>query len=251
MNNQASTINNVVNSCIQVQEERISRRSTIPRQIYFRLDPDIISKIEKIQENNSKFALSPNKLTNLRYYVFLTSPITEKLSPIYSRQSSKPMLFEQSSLTFSTSYLALANQQPVTVVRSAIDWEGQISQQIQQDLWHNPQLLYRVINAHYWLILQIIAQLPLKSKNHISWLVWGLWLPIAFVVSMAIWFFLPLNYLLKIIITFGVFYILKIYLKYLIKNKLKSWIIYHLIYGCLANKVKKRQIGFKLLGFIV
>lgn len=262
MNNQASTINTIntiLNSCIQVEEERISRKFKIPRQIHFQFNPVIISKIEQLKESKHKLTLSSTKLTNIRYYALISSPIAEQLSSFFSWrlrsvgfvQSPNQPLFEQSPLTFSTSYVPLANQQTATVVRSVIDLEGKISQQIQQDLCNNPQLLRRIIDAHYWLILQILAQLPLKTKHQGSRVVWSLWIPIAIVFSIVIWYFLPLNYLLKILITCGVFYVLRVYLKYLIEKQLKAWIIYHLIYGFLGKKVKNRKIGFDILSFII
>ena len=38
-----------LSSCIKVESQRISRQATIPRQVCFELNPDIIDKIEEIK----------------------------------------------------------------------------------------------------------------------------------------------------------------------------------------------------------
>lgn len=234
-------INKLLNSCIQVKEAQISLTSAIPCQINFRLDSDIINQIEQIRQDDNQFTLSPINLTNLRYYVLLNSPLKKQLSPICNFQS---------SLIFSTNYLYSDKQQLVPVVRSIINLEGQISQQIKQDLWQEPQLLDKVLDVHYWLISQILNQLPLKNKNFISWFFNGLLLSIGTVIAVVIWYFLSLNYLSKILIIFAIFCGLKVLLEYLVKKHLKSWIIDNLTHGFLANKHQKRKFGFKILSLM-
>ncbi|WP_019504201.1 hypothetical protein [Pleurocapsa sp. PCC 7319] len=257
MNNQAVTtnttnnINNILNSCIKVEESRISRRVTIPRQVHFQLTPEIISSIEQVILNKQKLSLSSAKLADLRYYALLNSPIAKILNSVYPKNFINQLPFEQSYLIFSTNYLSVTNQKPTTVVRSVIDLEGKISQQIQQNFWQNSQLLPRVLDAHYWLILQILSQLPLKTRYRIAWLFWGLFLPIAIMINILAWYLLPLNYLLKIVIICSIVCILKISLQYLIEKHLKPWIIHHLIYDFLDKKVYKRQFGLNLLCLIL
>lgn len=254
MNNQTvttKTINDVLNSCIQIEESRISRRITIPRQVDFHLSSEIINSIEQIILNKQILSLSATNLANLRYYTLISSSIEEALILNHPKQSIKPLFLKQSNLIFSTNYLSSTNQKTSIVVRSVIDLEGKISQQIQQDLWQNPQLLHKILDAHHWLILQILTQLPLnKSKKHL-WLHQSFFLLVIFIISFAIWYLLPLNYFLKIVVICGILYILKICIHYLIQKQLKRWIIHHLIHGFLANKAHKRQIGFNILSYIL
>lgn len=257
MNNQAVTtnktnnINNILNSCIQVEEARISRKITIPRQVNFQLTPEIINSIEQIILNKQKLSLSSANLADLRYYALLNSSIAKTSNSIYPKSFIKQLSLEQSCLIFSTNYFLVTNQNPTTVVRSVIDLTGKISQQIQQSFWHNSQLSSRVLDAHYWLILQILDQLPLKSGNRINWLFWSLFLPTIIIVNILTWYFLPLNYLLKIVIICTILYLSKISLRYLIEKHLKFWILHHLIYSFLGKKVYRHQFGLNLLSLIL
>jgi hypothetical protein len=227
--------NSLLDSCIHIDEERVSRRRIVPRRVRFELNREILAQIEQAQESDTKIVLSANKLTNLRYYALLACHFEER----------SPLLF---STNFSDGYSQ--NQQSVTVVRSVIDLEGKIAQQIQRDLWQNPQLLPSVIKAHHWLIGQILAQLPLKTKNYSQKLSWALWLVTASLATLFIWYFLPVNYLIKLLVTFLVFGILKIATKNLIAAQLRRLILRQLLSGLLTNKVDRRRLGFKLLGIL-
>lgn len=229
--------NSLIDSCIHIDEERVSRRRIAPRRVRFELNREILAQIEQAQKSDAQILLSANKLTNLRYYALLALHFKER----------SPLLF---STNFSGGYSQ--NQQSVTVVRSVIDLEGKIAQQIQRDLWQNPQLLPSVIKAHHWLIGQIIAQLPLETKNYSQKqkLSWALWLVTAFVATLFIWYFLPVNYLIKLLVTFLVFGILKIAAKNLITAQLRRLILRQLLSGFFTNRVDRRRIGFKLLDFL-
>ena len=254
MNNQTvstKTINDVLNSCIQIEESRISRRISIPRQVDFHLSSEIINSIEQIILNKHILSLSAANLANLRYYALLNSSIEETLIFNHAKQSIKPLFLKQSYLRFSTKYLSSSNKKTSIVVRSVINLEGEISQQIQQDLWQNPQLSHKIINAHHWLVLQILTQLPLKKSNKYLWLYWSFVLLVMFMISVAIWYLFPLNYFLKMVVFCGIIYIFKAYIQHLIHKELKQWIVRHLIHGFLSNKAHKRQIGFNLLSFML
>lgn len=227
--------NSLLDSFIYIDEERVSRKRIVPRRIRFELNREILSEIEQAQKNDDQMVLSANNLTNLRYYALLASHFEER----------SPLLF---STNFSGGYSQ--NPKSVTVVRSVIDLEGKISQQIQRDLWQNPQLLPIVIKAHHWLIGQILAQLPLKTKNHTQKLFGALWLVTAFIATSFIWYFLPVNHLIKILVAVLVFGILKIATKNLITAQLRRWILHQLLLGFLTSRVDKRRIGLKLLGIL-
>jgi len=227
--------NSLLDSCIYIDEERVSRRRIVPRRIRFELNREILSEIEQARKNDAQIVLSANNLTNLRYYALLASHFAERSLLLFSTN-------------FSEGYLQ--NPKSVTVVGSVIDLQGKISQQIQLDLWQNPQLLPRVIKAHHWLIGQILAQLPLNTKNHTQKLSWALCLVTAFIPTLFIWYFLPVNHLIKLLVAILVFGVLKITTKNLITAQLKRFILHQLLLGFLTNRVDRRRIGFKLLGIL-
>ena len=153
-------------------------------------------------------------------------------------------------MIFSSNYLSNDSQVQTTVVRSTIDLKGQISQEIQQDLWQNPQLSLKVIQAHHWLTAEILRQLPLENKRQTSLIFWILWGINAIAFSWGIWIFLPTFFWLKIIVNIVVWYLLKVSLRHLIKHKFRTWILSQLASGWLSNKTSKRQLGFELLSLL-
>ncbi len=244
-NPQPTVDSNILNSCIQIDRAKINRKLTIPRQIVFRLDLEILSQIEQAKENNYKFTLSPSNLADLRYYVLLNYLSAEQLN-FHEGHLSKLISLERSPLIFTSSYL-FSHSQSKKVVRSIINSEGQISQQVQQDLWQSPQLLPRVINAHHWLILQILSQLPLKVNNSLARLLKSLWLITLFLFSIYLWVYLPIHILFKIlIISFSVYLFTK-YLQKTIKNKFRIWVLHGLINGFWSNSTKKHQIPWNTI----
>ncbi|PSB07061.1 hypothetical protein C7B62_21060 [Pleurocapsa sp. CCALA 161] len=231
--------NGLLNSCIQLKFTRISPKVTIPQQVCFRLDGKLLEQIAHNQANQVKLAVSATNLANLRHYTLLNLPW------------SQPLTFTQSSLTFSTEY-SLDNQQPSTILfRSTISLEGKISQQIKQELAHNPSLLKQISQAHYWLIAEILAQLPFKSKAGSSWLLVGFLAIAMVVINILIWYLIPLNYLTKLSICLGIFLLLKLLLTRLIKHQLKYWIIYHLLDRLSANSGFRQRIGLKVMSFLL
>ena len=231
--------------CIQIEEIRINRSTSIPHQINFRLDLATLKHLEEIKHNNQKLRLSPAKIANLRCYI-LHNAFVEQLITNQNQGLSSIM---RSPLTFSTHY-ASANQQPTILLRSAIDLKGEISQQIQGDLYQNPQMLTRISQVHYWLISELIAQLPLKS-NRSSWLVLSCFFVVATLLALISWYLFPFNKLLNLIVIFSLFWILNTSFKKTIIESMQRWIIYHLVEGFLAKNVVKRKIGLKLLSSLV
>ena len=176
----------ILNSCIRIEEIRINRRVTVPRQIHFCLDSVILQQIEQAEAINQKLILSPANLANLRYYALINS--LEKIDPIYPSRF-LPVSLKRSPLIFSTNYRSNSCQQPLTLFRSVIDLEGKISQQIPQQLWDNPLLLERISQAHYWLIGEILDRLPLKQRSYSSRFIYCCFLLIAIAAFTAIWCF--------------------------------------------------------------
>ena len=150
MNHQplAEAIANHLNSCIQIESTKINRRVSIPHRVSFCLDTQLLEQIEQIRAGNSKLKLSADNLANLRYYALLNLP-----SLICRRYRA----IGNTSLTFTTQYLAAENQPAVTLFSSEIDLSGKISQQVQKSLYQDSLLLAKISQAHYWLVLEILA----------------------------------------------------------------------------------------------
>ncbi len=242
-----AAINRVLNSCIQIKEAKISRNAKVPQQIYFYLDSALLGQIEQIRQN-SQFTLDPANLANLRYYLLFNS--LEQIDSMHHWRSDS-WLIGRSPLVFSTNYRFGDRQQPLTVFRSIIDLEGKISQQIQQELLQNPQLLARLSQVHYWLILAILTQLPFKSINQGSRLIFCYHGIATIIICLAVRYFFATNYLLWIVSGLSVFWLLNISLRKVIVKQLKVLIIYHLTDGFLANSLRKRQIGLKILCLVI
>lgn len=246
-----ATINSTLNSCIQVKESRISRRATIPDQVHFCLNSNLIKQIEWVQENNHQFILSSSNLASLRYYALINAPL-EEVGLISSWHSTQLSFWQQRSpLTFTTNYLFSHSQQPRTLFRSFVDVDGNISQQIHQELYQNPQLLPRISQAHYWLVLEILAQLPLKPKNQHLWFVLGLFLVFITITTLLLTYFFNLNILLNLVISILIILTIEIFFKKIIVKQLKSLIIRHLRGRLFGSNVKYRRIGLQILNFII
>lgn len=231
--------NDLLNSCIQIKSTKISRTNPVPYQICFRLNAQLLEQIPHIQAHQTKLALSPTNLANLRHYALLN------LSP---RQQSP---FTQSGLTFATEYSLEDDQASVSLLKSVIDIEGKISQQIQQELLTNPPLLHQISRTHYWLIAEILLQLPLKSKAWYSWLVVSCLAIAIILMNISIWYLMPLNYLPKLIVCLSIFFLLTLVAKTLITKQLKPWIIDQLLQGILAKNTMGRKLGLTFLSFLL
>lgn len=235
------SVNDVLNSCIQIESARISRHVTIPSQICFCLNAELLEQVGQIKANQSNqhgLCLSASNLADLRYYALSNLPLKQGLSQ------------GQSALTFSTEYFFDSAQVATTLFRSVIDLEGKISQEIKQELIQNPSLLAKISEAHYWLLSEILAQLPLKSRAWYSWLIFGCLAIASILISSLVWYILPLNHLLKLVICLSIFFLLKSTAKILVTKYLKSWIIYHLLDGLLAKGTIKRRLGLNILSFL-
>jgi hypothetical protein len=233
------TLNTVLNSCIQIKSTKINRTSAVPHQICFRLNKQLLEQIAHIQDHQTKLALSPTNLANLRHYALLN------LSP--GQQSP----FTQSGLTFTTEYSFEEDQDSVSLIKSVIGLEGKISQQIQQDLAANPTLLHQISQAHCWLIAEILEQLPLKAKAWYSWIVVSCLAIAIILINISVWYLIPLNYLPKLLVCLSIFLLLSLVAKTLITKQLKPWIIDHLLQGILAKNIMGRKLGLNFLSFLL
>ena len=236
----------LLDSCIQIKEIRINRSTSIPSQINFRLNIATLERLERIKSNNQQLRLSASIIADLRCYVlhnaFVELLITKPQYKVSSPRSRSPLIF-------STHY-ASTSQRSTILLQSAIDLKGQISQQIQRDLYQNPQMLTRISLVHYWLISELLAQLPLKNNKY-SWLVFSCSFLIVTLVGLISWYLFPFNKFLNLIIICSVFLILNTSLKKTLVQVITTWLIYHLVEGFLAKNAVKRQIGWKIFSLLL
>ena len=195
-------------------------------QVHFYLNAEILAKIERHKAKQNKLTLSDANLADLQYYALLNSPLGSTYLN-HTKQKYLSSSLSGSQLTFSTNYSYSTNQQPETLFRSVINFQGVITQQIKQDLWQNQQLFDRIYQIHYWLITEILAQLPLKNKNQKPWLIQGITVLIAILIAAVLWHFLLLNMFSTGLIFICSFLIFNVIFEKLIINSLKKLIIYH------------------------
>ena len=261
MSHQLSTINysDFLDSCIQIEEIQINRKTSIPRKINFTLDLTALKHIEEIINNdalgaavaNRQLFLSASKIANLRYYVVLNALVEQRLLLNPTGKERLWMFQWRSPLTFSTNYLFSDCQRSKTLFRSAIDLKGTISQQIQQDLYQNPQLLTRISQAHYWLISQILVQLPFRDRDRYPWLVFGCSLVITNLFGLITWYLFPTYKLFNLMVILSLLWSLNTIFKQVLIKQLKYWIIYHLVEGFFAKNSKNRQLGIRLFSLVI
>lgn len=248
-----SKSHSTLDSCIQIEDMRISRSISIPKQVHFQLNYELMRQIEQLKAAKGQIHLSPNLLTNLRRYALINAPL-QRLgwrSPwSVARQSTlrRSRRVASSPLIFSSNYYGSSTQQAQTLFRSVIDLEGKISQQIHQDLWQDPQLLHQISQTHYWLISDILAQLPLNENQSLR-LTYTSLLALVLLFGLAINYFFALNLISNIAVCLIVL-IIVIAIKRAIAKQLKYLVIKQIISGWLAKSVRSRQIGLIILSYI-
>jgi VIT1/CCC1 family predicted Fe2+/Mn2+ transporter len=228
-------------SYIHIDEQRVNRRQFIPWGVRFELDSNNLIEINLARENNTKIQLSKNTLTNLRYYLFCASQVHQRLLE-------HKLITASTELVFTTNYLK--QRESISVIRSVINLEGKITQTIQYDLWQNSAQFNKLLNIHHWLIVQIMTQLPLKSQNYLEPLSWGLSLIIAAIAGLLIFYLFSANILFKIILIVLSLLIIKTTIKYLLKFKIKQWIIERLLFGFLGQGARKRNLALQIINIL-
>ncbi len=245
--NQTGNLNEILNSYIQIQSAKISPQLTIPYQVCLCLNDRALAEIEQTTTSQTKLVLSPRNLANLRHYALLHLPLKSA-----ARLASKQQQANQSSLTFSSQYSYLTEEpNPTTLLRSVIDLKGEISQQVQQQLIDDPVLLARLSQAHYWLINEILTQLPFQTPAWHQWLIPVFWAIVTVATSVLTSYFLPASYLIKIVVCLLFFCLSKVIYSAIISKWLKSWVMGQLTEGFLTQGIIKRQLGLKFLSLLL
>ncbi len=217
-------VHNLINSCLRIEQQRISRRRSIPDHISFDLNQDILSQIITLRNSQQKIYFSGDHLAELRYYFLLNSSQYSGLG-----------------ITFKTHYQK--QEEKITIVKSVIHLSGKAEQYIRSDALASQE----IIDTHYWLIEQILNQISLKHKKHKSVLLWSLLGLIIIFIAPLIFFFLPLVFWGKVLLLLILIAIVLSALPYLLKRYLSSWVLDQLLFGIFSYSPKRRKIGLNLL----
>ena len=217
-------VHNLINSCLRIEQKRISRRRSIPDHINFDLNQDVLSQIITLRNSQQRISFSADNLAELRYYFLLNSSQYSGLG-----------------ITFKTHYQK--QEEKITIVKSVIHLSGKAEQYIRSDALASQE----IIDTHYWLIEQILNQISLKHKKHKSVLLWSLLGLIIIFIAPLIFFFLPLVFWGKVLVLLIVIAIVLSALPYLLKRYLSSWVLDQLLFGIFSYSPKRRKIGLNLL----
>jgi len=221
-------------SCIQIEVERISRSQVLFHGIRFTLDKEILQQIQQAQQMGDSLKLSPQLLTDLRYYALIDDE---------NRW--------QSGLSFCTYYQRGNSQE--ALMRSVIGMDGDMIHQIQRNCLERPTFSRQISAAHYWLIEQVMCQLRFGTFLPLTRLINGLALGLALLIAMLlvipfIQVFLktPLM-LIAVLVMIGLFYFGFRRLLYLFRPTAKQWIIRRILGGFLSSKPGSKRFAKRLL----
>ncbi|HEY9874634.1 MAG TPA: hypothetical protein V6D12_14435 [Candidatus Obscuribacterales bacterium] len=150
---------------IQVEEEINEQGLVLFRFVRFNLDKKSIKKILRAKKTGQNLYISKNLRAQLRYCA------------LSDGENSKGENRFQSGLTFCTFYnIAKEAEQESEkmVMRSVIAVDGDIIHQIRRDCLEKQKRCLAIATSHYWLINQLLNQLPIKPTLWLNWLSWGL-----------------------------------------------------------------------------
>ncbi len=222
-------------SYIQFDRERITRKREVFHSIRFHLDKDILLKIQQARETGDCLYVSRQLLADLRYYALIDGEN-----------------HLQSGLTFYTYYLQGGSEE--ALMRSVISTDGDIFHQIQSDCLKRPHFCRQIASAHYWLIAQLLSQLRLEAIVKLNWLSRSLsWLIAAVTVILCIpllreinpWLLLPLLVLA---------WLLQVVLQPLLLLFLATvgrWAFRQLLSALLSRKPLEKKIAKSILARLV
>ncbi|AFZ37438.1 hypothetical protein Sta7437_3956 [Stanieria cyanosphaera PCC 7437] len=133
-------------SWIHIEKIQVSRQQNLPNRVCFQFNENLLREIQLWQETNRKFQFASEILTDFRSYVLLN---------------------HQNNFSVELNFCSFYQQdeEKTAVIQSTISLDGKIVQQIRHDYLQEFQLLQRIINAHYWVIEQMLNQLKLKSSS--------------------------------------------------------------------------------------
>lgn len=225
-------------SWIQIEKIKVSRQQNLPDRVCFQFNENLLRDIQLWRETNRKLQLSSEILTDFKYLVFL------------NHQNSFSV-----ELNFCSFYQQ--NEEKIAVIQSKISLDGKIIQQIRHDYLQEPQLLQRIVTAHYWVIEQLLNQLKLKSSSdrkkttsqpqldqEHQFLSWGLSLGLTIIVAAMLILAsinLPVVLIITVLLTFGTQVVIK---RFLLHN-LSDSIIQKLLSNRIFSSTKKSRFNYQ------
>lgn len=232
---------------IEIEEQIVSRQQIIPQQVNLEFNQKSLALIISMQEQRQLLFLSPKLLTNLRYYSLLCCYISPYLLPSKGLDSRNLIL--RSGLVFTTYYRQ--DTEKIPVITSNISLQGKISQQICLKFFFKFALLKKIINAHYWIINQILQQLPLNYQKNSFLYSWILPLLMTLAITIVILIALSSNFLIKAVVVVSVFFIVKFICPYLINKYLVNLFLQQLLFGFFSPNYPRRKLGFTILRYLI
>ncbi|MBR8828745.1 MAG: hypothetical protein DSM107014_12735 [Gomphosphaeria aponina SAG 52.96 = DSM 107014] len=189
---------------------------TQAESVYFYFNQDTLKAITQLKSQKKQLKLTLKYRSDLRRLALVTSGLT--FCSYYQQDESK-----------------------VAIFKSVIFLEGKIINQISQHCLENPELTQEIMTAHYWLVEQILANLPIR-KNRLNGLAWGLALLLVIVVGLLL---IPLNFL-KIIAALLMLFLFQWGIKRLL-NQFAIFLKPRLWLGIFSPSTKTRKISWYIL----
>lgn len=198
--------------------------------INFNLRSKDLEKIIQQKNSVSRLKFSPELLNELRYYTLLQDRASSDFA-----------------LTFTTYYVQ--RQQRIAVIKTIISLQGKISQQICRSFLAKPLLLNDLLTSHYWLIKEICDRLSLKYHNKSSLLAWSLASILVLIIAPILFYFLALNWIIKLLILVSILGLFYLAIKLAIKKYLPAFILQQLLFGFFSKTIGRRHLGFRFLRY--
>jgi hypothetical protein len=222
----------MLNDYIKIALNNTHNNYTKFATIDFHLDRDRLHKIQRDRAKHKSLKLSRSFLLKFRYQI-----LVDRQNLIHS------------GLTFCTYYHY--NNLKKAAIKSIIFLDGQVNQQICQDFLEDTELVKHIISSHYWLSEQLLTKINLTTKinNRFYFLFSSLCLTIFAIVyylNISIFARNIIDCFILIAIFFLSQIVFKIFLELFLPN-LRSWFLHQLLFGIFSDRLKNRNIAFKIL----
>lgn len=221
-----------LSTCIKLNTSSITQQRVVIDSVSFHLDREKLIQIRLARKKKRSLSLSPMLIADFRYYVLFDR--TQCL---------------QSELCFCT-YFQERNQEEI-VIKSIIAPEGKIIQQITSKYLSDREFMLTLVSTHYWLVEQMLSQLPLPGKTNRKWLVWTVNLFVSLLTGGIFWLTVLSRLDLIYPLQFGLFLLLFL----LVEESIRRWLLPYLIrwwmnqllFGLWSYRAKNKQLGWEFL----
>lgn len=206
-------------SYIRIDREKISPQQVIFHGIEFRLDRDLLNRIQIARSHGEILKLSSDVLTDLRHYALFSDAIA-----------------------FSTFYREGETEE--IVVRSHISFDGASACQIRNDYLQDEALILSLTATHHWSIEQVLRGLYLEAKRRVEWLAWVLAAVLVGAIALWQWQRFPIADPVTWIVAFGAIWLLQFLIALLLGKSrvvLRRWFWYHLLFGRFSRNDRQRH----------